>query len=68
MPWTSTDLATLDAAIASGVKRVRFQDREQEYQDVKSMILARTELVNYLAQQSGPPQVRIVRIYTRSGW
>lgn len=68
MAWTNTDLATLDAAIASGARRIRFSDREMEFQSTSDMLLARTEIVNYLAQTGGPPQIRMVQIYTKSGW
>lgn len=68
MPWTSQDLATLDAAIGSGVKRVHFQDRDIEYQSTKDMLIARTEIVNSLVQNGGTPQIRTVQIWTKNGW
>ena len=68
MAWTSADLATLDAAIASGVLKVKYSDRELEYQSMANLLVARTEIVNFLSQTSGPPQVRMVQIYTKNGW
>lgn len=66
--WTTADLATLDAAIASGVVKVRFQDREVEYQTMKDLLLARTEVANFLSQNGGTPQKRMVRMYTTNGY
>ncbi|KWV42120.1 MULTISPECIES: hypothetical protein [Rhizobium] len=41
MAWTQTDLDTINAAIATGAKRVRFQTHEVEYQSLKDMLTAR---------------------------
>lgn len=68
MAWSQTDLDTLDAAIATGVRKVRYADREVEYQSIPDMLIARTELVNTLSKTNGPKQVRMVQIYTRSGF
>lgn len=68
MPWTSTDLSTIDAAIASGAKMVRFQDRTIEYQSIADLMKARTEINNYLMSQSSPPPTRQIRVFTDKGW
>lgn len=68
MSWTTQDLATIDAAIASGVRRIKFSDREMEYPSIDELKNARTEIVNFLAQSTGTPQRRMVMIYTKSGF
>ena len=37
MAWTQTDIDTLKAAIARGVRRVRINGEEVEYQSLKEM-------------------------------
>jgi hypothetical protein len=39
--WTADDLAALDAAIASGAKKVKYSDREIEYQSLSDMLKVR---------------------------
>jgi methionine synthase I (cobalamin-dependent) len=39
--WTAEDLAALNAAIASGAKKVKYSDREIEYQSLSDMLKAR---------------------------
>lgn len=41
MAFTSADLDAINAAIASGAKRVRFQTHEVEYQTIAEMLRAR---------------------------
>ncbi|MBB3315126.1 hypothetical protein FHT77_000968 [Rhizobium sp. BK181] len=41
MAWTQADLDTINQAIATGAKRVRFQTHEVEYQSLKDMLIAR---------------------------
>jgi hypothetical protein len=42
MAWTQSDLDRIDAAIASGVRRVTFADgRSTEYHDLNAMMAAR---------------------------
>jgi hypothetical protein len=45
--WTQTDIDLLKAAIARGVKRVQYADREVEYPSLKEMreLLAEMEAV-----------------------
>lgn len=46
--WTEADLATLSAAIAQGVKRVRYSgppEREVEYQSLTEMRKLRAEMI-----------------------
>ena len=68
MPFTQTDLDALDAARKQGARRVRFQDREFEFDSVDDYLKLRNLILNDVAQQSGPQQVRQVRIYTTNGW
>ena len=41
MAWTPEDLAALDAAIATGAQRVRYQTHEVEYRSMADMLRAR---------------------------
>lgn len=41
MAWTESDLAEIEKAIKSGAKRVRYQDKEVEYQSLAEMIQVR---------------------------
>jgi hypothetical protein len=41
MAWTTTDLTAIENAIASGVLRVRFSDREVQYQSLADLLKAR---------------------------
>jgi hypothetical protein len=68
VPFTQADLDALDAARKQGAKRIRFQDRDFEFDTVDDYIKLRNLILNDIAQQSGPQQVRQVRIYTKSGW
>ncbi len=68
MPFSQADLDALDAARKQGAKRIRFQDRDFEFDTVDDYIKLRNLILNDIAQQSGPQQVRQVRIYTNSGW
>ncbi len=68
MPFTQADLDALDAARKQGARRIRFQDRDFEFDTVDDYIKLRNLILNDLAQQNGPKQIRQVRIYTNSGW
>jgi hypothetical protein len=68
MPFSQADLDALDAARKQGAKRIRFQDRDFEFDTVDDYIKLRNLILNDIAQQNGPQQVRQVRIYTKSGW
>lgn len=66
--WTSADLARIDAAIASGVRSVRFQDRTVEYASMQDLRDARTDILVYLASQSAPLPTRQLRTFTDKGF
>ena len=68
MPFSQTDLDALDAARKQGAKRIRFQDRDFEFDTIDDYIKLRNLILNDIAQQGGPQQIRQVRIYTNSGW
>jgi hypothetical protein len=68
MAFTQADLDALDAARKQGAKRIRFQDRDFEFDSVDDYIKLRNLILNDIAQQNGPQQIRQVRIYTNSGW
>lgn len=69
MAWTTTDLAAIDAAIASGVKEVHYQDRRVVYQTMQELRMARADILLYLSQQNtSNPMIRTVRVYTNNGW
>ena len=68
MPFTQTDLDTLDALYKQGAKRVRFQDRDFELQSVDDYVKLRHLMHNDIAQAGGQQPVRQVRIYTTNGW
>ncbi len=68
MPFTQSDLDALDAARKQGAKRIRFQDRDFEFDSVDDYIKLRNLILNDIAQQNGPQPVRQVRVYTKSGW
>ncbi len=61
--FTITDLAALNAAIASGAQEVRFQDRTVVYRSVKDMLLARTLMLSAL----GMTLTRQIRMETQTG-
>ena len=66
--WTSADLARIDAAIASGVKSVRFEDKTVEYQSIADLKAARTEILIYLGSQNSQAPVRQLRTFTDKGF
>ena len=68
MSFTQDDLAVIDKAIASGTQEVRFQNRTDIYRSIDDLLKARAEITSYLAQVGGPTQVRMVKVYTKSGW
>ena len=46
MPFTQTDLDALDAARKQGARRVRFQDREFEFDSVDDYLKLRNLILN----------------------
>jgi hypothetical protein len=68
MAYTEQQLQALRDALANGVRRVRFGDREVEYRSVEELQAAINAAESDLAKQSGKPVVRQVRISTNKGF
>lgn len=66
--WTYADLQRIDDAIASGTKIVKYQDREVEYPSITELLAAKAAIEQALAVQNGTTQIRMVQMYTKSGW
>lgn len=59
--WTSADLASLDAAIATGAMKVRFADgREVTYRSLSDMWSIRREIVSALGGFEAAPRQTVV--------
>lgn len=56
MAYTQAQLDALDAAIASGTLRVRYEDRDITYRDLDELRQARQIVQADLAGQSGTPR------------
>ena len=48
MAFSQTDLDAIDAAIASGALRVKYKDREVQYQSLADLLSARSVIANAL--------------------
>ncbi len=68
MAYTEQQLQALRDALANGVRRVRFGDREIEYRTVDELQAAIRAAEVELARQSGAPIVRQIRISTNKGF
>jgi hypothetical protein len=66
MAFTTQDLANLDNAISSGAKRVKYRDREVEYNSLTDMLALRAVMQNELAQNTGI--IRQLRVATDKGF
>lgn len=58
MAWSQSDLDTIEAAIASGARRVRFQTHEVEYQTIGEMLQAR-DIIRGELDRSHRPSVML---------
>lgn len=56
MPFTQSQLNALQAAIAQGTTRVKYQDREVEYRSLLEML----QLLNMMRQELGLASGKIV--------
>jgi hypothetical protein len=63
MAWTNADLETIEAAIASGAKRVRFQTHEAEYHSMTEMLRARDVIKAAINPASAPSSVVVAKFY-----
>jgi len=53
MPFTSTDLANVDAAIASGELAVEVNGKRITYRSVQELMVARSAILNDIATTGG---------------
>ena len=65
MAFTTADLAAIDTAIKTGARLVRFQDRQQEFQNTEEMLKIRSIIQSQLNPTT---TVRQVRMFTDSGF
>lgn len=68
MPYTEQQLQALRDALASGVRRVRFADREVEFRDVVELKQAIATAEAEVAKSAGTPVVRQIRVSTGKGF
>ncbi len=68
MPYTEQQLQALRDALANGVRRVRFGDREVEYRSVEELKAAIAAAEAELAKTNGIPVTRQIRISTDKGF
>jgi hypothetical protein len=54
MAWTQSDLDRIEAAIAGGTRRVKFQSHEVEYQSIGDMLKARDAIKAEINADSRP--------------
>jgi hypothetical protein len=66
MAWTQTDIDKLKAAIASGARRVRYNDREIEYQTTDDMLKALALAQQEVNAAAGNASYRLIS--TRKGF
>ncbi len=68
MAYTEQQLQALRDALANGVSRVRFGDREIEYRTIDELKIAIAAAEADLAKTSGKPIVRQIRVSTDKGF
>jgi hypothetical protein len=68
MPYTEQQLQALRDALANGVRRVRFGDREIEYRTIDELKAAIVAAETEIARASGKPIVRQIRVSTNKGF
>jgi len=66
--YTEQQLQTLRDALANGVRRVRFGDREIEYRTVDELKQAIAAAEADVAKSSGAGPVRQIRVQTGKGF
>jgi len=65
--YTDQQLQTLRDALANGVRRVRFSDREIEYRTVDELKQAIAAAEADVAKSTGVATVRQIRVQTQKG-
>lgn len=68
MAYTEQQLQALRDALANGVRRVRFGDREIEYRTVDELKQAISVAEADVAKNSGVPVTRQIRVSTEKGF
>ncbi|GHH52482.1 phage head-tail joining protein [[Pseudomonas] boreopolis] len=64
MAFNQQQIATLEAAIATGTLRVRYADREVTYQSLDAMRSLLKEMRAEVAEAAGRPRPRrVIRLY-----
>jgi hypothetical protein len=66
--YTEQQLQALRDALANGVRRVRFENREIEYRTVEELKAAIAAAEAELAKASGKPTIRQIRVSTEKGF
>ena len=66
--YTDQQLQALRDALANGVRRVKFGDREIEYRTVDELKQAIAAAEADVARSSGAPVIRQIRISTEKGF
>ena len=68
MPYTEQQLQALRDTLASGVRRVRFADREVEFRDVAELKQAIATAEAEVAKSAGTLVARQIRVSTGKGF
>lgn len=63
MTWTTADYNTLCAAIASGARKVKYEDKEVEYRSLNEMLRIRKQMEAELGLNSGRPRRRMASFH-----
>ena len=66
--YTDQQLQALRDALANGVRRVKFGDREIEYRTVDELKQAIATAEADVAKNSGVPMIRQIRVSTEKGF
>jgi hypothetical protein len=66
--YTEQQLQALRDALANGVRRVKFSDREIEYRSIDELKAAIAVAEAEIAKINGTPPVRHIRISTQKGF
>ena len=66
--YTDQQLQALRDALANGVRRVKFGDREIEYRTVDELKQAIAAAEADVARNSGVPMIRQIRVFTEKGF
>ena len=66
--YTDQQLQALRDALANGVRRVKFGDREIEYRTVDELKQAIAAAEADVAKNSGTPVIRQIRVSTEKGF